>query len=47
MVALVFVALWLLGAVSSYTMGGFLHALPLVAAGMVLPRVIWGRKIAE
>jgi hypothetical protein len=44
MVALIFVALWVLGSVSSYTLGGFLHVFLLVAIGMMLPRVIWGRK---
>jgi hypothetical protein len=43
----VFVALWALGSVSSYTLGGFLHVLLLMAIVMVLPRIIWGRKTAE
>lgn len=46
-VAFIFIALWMVGLVSSYTMGGFLHLFPLVAIGMVLPRIIWGRKAAE
>lgn len=45
--ALIFVVLWLLGAVSSYTMGGLLHILPVVAIGMMLPRVIQGRKVGK
>jgi hypothetical protein len=45
-IAPIFAVLWLLGAVSSYTMGGFLHMLLLVAVGMVLPRVILGQKAA-
>ena len=47
MVALIFVTLWVLGSVSSYTMGGFLHIFLLAAIGMMLPRLIWGRKAAS
>jgi hypothetical protein len=47
MVALTLTALWVLGAVSSYTMGGFLHVFLLVAIAMMLPRVILGRKAAR
>lgn len=36
--------LWLLGMVSSYTMGGFIHLLLLLAIAVVLIRVIQGRK---
>ena len=46
-VALVLVALWVLGSVSSLTMGGSLHIFLLAAVGMMLPRLIWGRKAAE
>jgi hypothetical protein len=46
MVALILVTLWVLGAVSSYTMGGFLHLFLLIAIGMMLPRLILGRKAA-
>lgn len=46
-VSLIFVALWVLGSVSSLTMGGFLHIFLLVAIGMMLPRIIWGRKAAS
>jgi hypothetical protein len=46
-VALVFLALWVVGSVSAYTMGGFLHIFLLAAIGMMLPRVILGRKPAE
>jgi hypothetical protein len=41
--ALIFVVLWLLGAVSSFTMGGFIHIFLVVAIVMMLPRVIQGR----
>ena len=46
-VSLVFVTVWVLGSVSSYTMGGFLHSFLFVAVGMMLPRVILGRKVAS
>lgn len=36
--------LWLLGMVSSYTMGGFIHILLVIAIVIVLLRVIQGRK---
>ena len=36
--------LWLLGMVSSYTMGGFIHLLLVVAIVVVLIRVIQGRN---
>jgi hypothetical protein len=36
--------LWLLGVVSSYTLGGFIHILLIVAIALVLIRVIQGRK---
>ena len=38
-------ALWLLGLVSSYTMGGFIHILLVIAVIVVLLRVIQGRRI--
>lgn len=34
---------WLLGLMGSYTMGGFLHALIVIAAIVVLVRIIRGR----
>ena len=37
-------ALWLLGYVSAYTLGGFLHLLLIVAVAVVLIRVIQGRR---
>ena len=44
-IAVVLLILWLLGLVSAYTMGGFIHILLVVAIVMVLLRVISGRKI--
>ena len=42
--AFVLILLWLLGFVSSYTIGGFIHILLVVAIIMVLVRVIEGRR---
>jgi hypothetical protein len=42
--AVVLIILWLLGMVSSYTMGGFIHVLLVVALIMVLVNVIGGRS---
>jgi len=38
------VVLWLLGMVTSYTLGGFLHILLVIAVAMVLIRIIQGRR---
>lgn len=43
-IAIILVALWLLGLVSSYTMGGFIHALLVLAVVVVVVRVIQGRS---
>lgn len=40
----VLVVLWLLGMVSSYTMGGFIHILLVIAIAVVLINVISGRR---
>jgi hypothetical protein len=40
----ILVILWLLGMVSSYTMGGFIHLLLVLAVVVVLIRVIQGRR---
>ena len=42
-IAVVLIVLWLLGLVSSNTMGGFIHVLLVVAIIMVLVRIIQGR----
>ena len=44
-IAVVLIILWLLGLVSSYTMGGFIHILLVVAIIMVLIRLIQGRRV--
>ena len=43
--AMVLIALWLLGLVSSYTMGGLIHVLLVIALVLVLVRIIQGRKL--
>ena len=44
-IAVILVVLWLLGLVSSYTMGGFIHILLVLAIIVVLVRVIQGRRL--
>jgi hypothetical protein len=44
--ALILVALWFLGLLSSYTMGGLIHLLLVVAIVVLAIRVIQGRRIA-
>jgi hypothetical protein len=44
-IAVVLVALWALGLVSAYTMGGFIHILLVLAIIVVLVNVIQGRRI--
>jgi len=44
-IAVILLILWALGLVSSYTMGGFIHILLVVAIIVVLVRVIQGRRI--
>ncbi len=43
-IAVVLLVLWLLGLVSSYTIGGFIHILLVVAIVLILLRVISGRQ---
>ena len=45
MIAVILTVLWLLGLVSSYTMGGFIHILLVIAIVMVLVRIIQGRRV--
>ena len=45
LIAIVFIVLWLLGFISSYTMGGFIHILLVVAVVAVLLRLIRGKRI--
>lgn len=43
-ILVVLLVLWLLGMVSSYTLGGFIHILLIIAIAIVLIRVIQGRR---
>ncbi|MFC7296824.1 lmo0937 family membrane protein [Herminiimonas aquatilis] len=43
-IAVVLVILWLVGLVSSYTIGGFIHILLVIAIVIILLRIISGRK---
>ncbi len=44
-ITVILVILWLLGLVSSYTMGGFIHILLVIAVIVVLINIIQGRRI--
>ncbi|WP_163339814.1 lmo0937 family membrane protein [Desulfopila sp. IMCC35008] len=44
-IAIILIVLWLLGLVSSYTMGGFIHILLVLAVIVVLVRLVQGRRI--
>lgn len=44
-IAVVLLILWLLGLVSSYTMGGFIHILLVIAIVVILVRLISGRRV--
>lgn len=43
-IAVILIVLWLLGIVTSYTLGGFIHILLVIAIVVVLIRVIQGRR---
>jgi hypothetical protein len=43
-ILVILVLMWLLGMVTSYTLGGFLHILLFIAVAMVLIRIIQGRR---
>ena len=43
-IAVVLLVLWAIGLVSSHTMGGFIHVLLVIAAVVVLVRIIRGRR---
>lgn len=43
--AVILIVLWLLGLVSSYTMGGFIHILLVIAIIVIVLRLISGRKV--
>jgi hypothetical protein len=44
-IAVIMLVLWLMGLITSYTMGGFIHILLVIAIVIVLLRVIRGRKV--
>lgn len=44
-IAIILLVLWALGLVSSYTMGGFIHILLVVAVVVILIRLIQGRRL--
>ena len=44
-IAAILLVLWALGLVSSYTMGGFIHLLLVIAIVVVLVRIIQGRRM--
>jgi hypothetical protein len=44
-IAVVLLILWALGLVSSYTMGGFIHVLLVLALVVIVLRVIQGRRV--
>jgi uncharacterized protein DUF5670 len=46
-IAVLLVILWLLGMVTSYTLGGFIHLLLLLAVVAVIIRLIQGRNVIE
>lgn len=43
-IAVILLVLWLLGTLTSYTLGGLIHVLLLIAVATVLIRVIQGRR---
>lgn len=44
-IAIILLVMWLLGLLTSYTLGGFIHILLVVAVVMFLVRVISGRRV--
>ena len=44
-IAVILIILWLIGFVSSYTMGGLIHVLLVIAIVVILVRVVQGRRL--
>ncbi len=44
-IAVLLIILWLLGMVSSYTMGGFIHLLLVIAIIVIIVRLVQGRRV--
>jgi hypothetical protein len=45
LIAVVLIVLWVLGFITSYTLGGFIHVLLVIAVVVILLRVIRGRRL--
>ncbi len=45
-IAVILVILWIVGLVSSYTLGGFIHVLLVIALVVIVLRLIQGRRVA-
>lgn len=45
LIAVLLIVMWLLGMISSYTLGGFIHILLVIAVIMLLVRLIQGRRV--
>jgi hypothetical protein len=45
LIAVILIVLWLLGFVTSHTMGGFIHILLVIAVVVILIRLIRGRRL--
>jgi Family of unknown function (DUF5670) len=43
-IAIILIILWLLGLISGYAMGGFIHILLVIAIVLILVRIIQGKK---
>ena len=44
-IAIILVVLWLLGLITSFTLGGFIHVLLVIAVIIIIIRLITGRKV--
>lgn len=44
-IAIILVVLWLLGLITSFTLGGFIHVLIVIAVIIIIIRLITGRKV--
>lgn len=44
-IAIILIILWILGLVSSYTLGGFIHILLVIAVIVIVLRIIQGRRV--
>ncbi len=44
-IAIILIVLWLLGVVSAYTLGGFIHVLLVIAIVVILIRLVQGRRV--